>query len=307
MKLVLDDLDKAENLMREANDPLISNAQAISFNGKGEFTANRQYHLNYWAAIALKARAYLYMGDKENALKYAKKVIDEAPFTWTPEAQIAAGDKVFQSELIAALEVTNLPDLYDRYFDSQLFILSEEGYWGAADQVYTLNIFGDANDYRYLYTFKKDGRGNNYALSSKYEQETGTSKAMKKQTVPLIRLGEMYLIAAECLAESNPNEAIQLLRKLKKARGYFAEDAGVADGSSADAIKAAVKSEMRKETYAEGQFWYFLKRTGLTVPDFGWQGSLTLTPEQFMFPMPEMEKEYGYIPTPEPEENDMTN
>ena len=307
MKLVLDDLDKAENLMREANDPLISNAQAISFNGKGEFTANRQYHLNYWAAIALKARAYLYMGDKENALKYAKKVIDEAPFTWTPEAQIAAGDKVFQSELIAALEVTNLPDLYDRYFDSQLFILSEEGYWGAADQVYTLNIFGDANDYRYLYTFKKDGRGNNYALSSKYEQETGTSKAMKKQTVPLIRLGEMYLIAAECLAESNPSEAIQLLRKLKKARGYFAEDAGVADGSSADAIKAAVKSEMRKETYAEGQFWYFLKRTGLTVPDFGWQGSLTLTPEQFMFPMPEMEKEYGYIPTPEPEENDMTN
>ena len=307
MKHVIEDLDKAESLMSEAGDPLIKQAQAITYNGKGEFTANRQYHLNYWAAIALKARAYLYMGDKENALKCAKKVIDEAPFGWTTEAEMAAGDKVMQSELIAALEVATLPDLYDRYFDSQLFILSEEGYWGAADNVHTLKIFEDANDYRYLYTFKKDGRGNNFALSNKYEQETGNSKAMKKQTVPLIRKGEMYLIAAECLAESNPTEAIALLRELKKHRGYFAADAGVADGSDANTIKAMVKSEMRKETYAEGQYWFFLKRTGVTVPDFGWQGSLTLTPEQFRFPMPEMEKEYGYIPSTENTEKEKSN
>ena len=296
MQHVISDLDMAVQLMEEAGDPIIHQKQTITFNGKGDFLANRQYHLNYWAAIALKARAYLYMGDTTNALKYAQKVIDEAPFTWTPETEIAAGDKVMQSELIAALEVSTLPDLYDSYYTSQLFIMSEEGYWGAADQVHTLKIFEDANDYRYLYTFKKDGRGNDFALSSKYQQETGTSKTMKKQTVPLIRLGEMYLIAAECQAESNPAKAIDLLRKLKKARGYFTNDAGVADGSDASTITAIVKKEMRKETYAEGQFWFFLKRTGLTVPDYGWQGSLTLTPEQFMFPMPEAEKEYGYIP-----------
>jgi hypothetical protein len=40
----------------------------------------------------------------------------------------------------------------------------------------------------------------------------------------------------------------------------------------------------------------------VTVPDFGWQGQLTLTPEQFTFPMPESEKEYGAIPKPEVEE-----
>lgn len=307
MKLVIEDLDKAESLMKEANDPLISNLQTITYNGAGEFTANRQYHLNYWAAIALKARAYLYMGDTTNALKYAKMVIDQAPFTWVSETQIAGGDKVFQSELITGLEVADLPNLYDSYFESQLFILSEEGFWGAADQVHTLKIFEDANDYRYLYLFKKDGRGNDLALSSKYEQEVGSSKAMKKQTVPLIRLGEMYLIAAECMAESNPAEAIKLLRDLKKHRGYYAADAGVADGSTADAIKTYVKNEMRKETYAEGQFWFFLKRTNSPVPDFGWQGSIVLAPEKFVYPMPEAEKEYGYIPSTETGENDKTN
>lgn len=300
---VLADLDKAVELLKAGKDPIITEAQEISYNGRGVFTANRQYHLNYWAALALKARAYLYMGDTDNALACAKEVIEKSPLTWATETEIAAGDKVFQPELIFALEVSDLPDYYESYFNSQLFVLSEEGYWGAADNVYTLTkIFEDASDYRYLYLFKKDGRGNNFALSSKYEQTTGSSKAMKKQTVPIIRLGEMYLIAAECMAESNPDQAIQLLRTLKKARGYFADDAGVADGSTAADIKAIVKKEMRKETYAEGQFWHFLKRTGVTVPDFGWQGQLTLTPEQFTFPMPESEKEYGAIPKPEVEE-----
>lgn len=297
MRLVLADLDKAEELMKQAGDPIIDQPQTITYNGKDQFTANRQYHLNYWAAVALKARVYLYMGDKENALKCAGRIISEAPLTWATESQIAGGDKVFQSELIAALDVTSLPDYYDRYFESQRFVLSEEGMWGAADQVHTLTIFEDANDYRYLYLFKKDGRGNAYALSSKYEQEVGTNRPMRKYTVPLIRLGEMYLIAAECQAESNPAEAVRLLRELKKHRGYFAADAGV-NPTDATAINDIVRKEMRKETYGEGQFWFYLKRTASPAPDFGWQGSIALTPENYTFPMPESEKEYGYIPTP---------
>lgn len=45
---------------------------------------------------------------------------------------------------------------------------------------------------------------------------------MKKETVPLIRLGEMYsVIAAECNIEDNPSESIRLLRELKSHRGYL--------------------------------------------------------------------------------------
>ena len=304
MTLVLADLDKAEQLLKAGNDPLINELQVITYKGD-KFTANRQYHLNYWAALALKARAYLYKGDKVNALKYSKMIIDESPLTWATEGQISGGDKVFQSELIFALDVPNLADYYEANFQSQKYILSSEGYWGAADDVYTLSkIFEDANDYRYLYLFTTDKRGNANAQPAKYKQETGSSKVMKKPTVPMIRLGEMYLIAAECLAETNPSQAIDLLRQLKRARGYLSADLGIADGSDANAIMTYVNKEMRKETYSEGQYWFFLKRTQSPVPDFGWMGSITLAPSDFVFQIPESEKEYGYIPEPEPVEEE---
>ena len=303
MKRVISDLDRAEQLLSESGDPLIKSLQTISYNGAGDFTANRQYHLNYWAVIALKARAYLYMGDTANALKYAQKVIQESPFTWVTETEIAAGDKVFQSELIAALDVPNLPDYYDASFSSERFVLVEELY--GMIFVYSLNVFEDANDYRYLYLLTNDLKGNGQVLPCKYKQDAGAYKTMKKQTIPLIRLGEMYLIAAECLAENNSVEAIRLLRELKKHRGYYSVDAGIAEGSNATAIINYVRNEMRKETYSEGQFWFYLKRTNsATVPTFDPFGQTTLSVKQsiYTFPIPENEKEYGAIPKTESKE-----
>ncbi len=302
MKNILADLDKAEQLLKEGNDPLINSAQEITYSGAGEFTANRQYHLNYWAVVALKARVYLYMGDKANALKYAKAVIEQGPFSWTPEGTIASGDKVFQSEMIFGLDVPNLPDYYDANFTSENFVLAEMGW--SSYTVYSLNIFEDANDYRYLYLLTNDKNGNVQALPSKYKQDTGSSKAMKKQTIPLIRLGEMYLIAAECTADSNPNEAINYLRTLKKNRGYYMADAGVDEGSNAAAINNYVRNEMRKETYSEGQFWFYLKRTdSTTVPNFSsWAPTASVTLSVYTFAIPEMEKEYGAIPVTENKE-----
>lgn len=303
MKRIMEDLDKAEQLLRDGNDPLIEKAQEITYRGGDDFTANRQYHFNYWAVEALKARVYLYMGDKANALKYAKSVIDNGPFTWTPESIISSGDKVFQSELICGLDVPNLPDYYDANFTSENFVLAEMGW--SSYTVYSLSIFEDANDYRYLYLLTNDKNGNVQALPSKFKQDAGSSRAMKKQTVPLIRLGEMYLIAAECQAESNQAEAIQYLRTLKRNRGYFAADAGVADGSDAAAINNYVRSEMRKETYSEGQFWFYLKRTdSSTVPNFStWSPTTSVNKSVFTFAIPEVEKEYGAIPVIESDNN----
>ena len=307
MKRVMEDLDQAENLLKAGNDPLINSLQEITYKGGDTFTANRQYHSNYWAVEALKARVYLYMGDKANALKYAQAVISNAPFTWTPESVISSGDKVFQSEMIFGLDVPELPNYYEANFTSENFVLAEMG-WSSYN-VYSLNIFEDANDYRYLYLLTNDKNGNLQALPSKLKQDVGSSKTMKKQTIPLIRLGEMYLIAAECQAESNPAEAIQLLRTLKKNRGYFASDAGVAEGSDANAINDYVRREMRKETYSEGQFWFYLKRTdSASVPNFSaWSPTTPVQLSVYTFAIPEMEKEYGAIPSTDKKEDGKAN
>lgn len=294
---VLADLDKAEKCFVAGNDPLISGKQDITYSGKGNFTANRQYRFNYWAVLAEKARVYLYMGNKEKALEYAEKVIKEGPFSWTSESAVSSGDRVFQTELIAALEVTSLPDYYDAGFKSEKYCLYEMGW--SSPNVYTNIVFDDTNDYRYLYLLTND-KYNNKTIPCKYNQETGSGKTMKKQTVPLIRLGEMYMIAAECLASSAPDKAIELLRDLRLHRGYLTDDRGISDGLSEDAIKQVIAKEMRKETYLEGQMWFYLKRLQSSqVPYYTTWGNPVTNVDQsvYTFPMPEDEKEYGIIPT----------
>lgn len=296
---VLADLDKAEACFVAGNDPLIKGRQDITYSGKGNFLANRQYRFNYWSVIAEKARVYLYMGDKENALKYARQVIDDGPFSWTQEAAISSGDRVFQTELISALDVTSLPDYYDSNFKSEKYCLYEMGW--SSPNVYTSIVFDDTNDYRYLYLLTND-KYNNKTIPCKYKQDTGSGKTMKKQTVPLIRLGEMYLIAAECLAPSAPAEAIALLRELRLHRGYLTADRGIADGLQESAIKDIIAKEMRKETYLEGQMWFFLKRLqSPQVPYYTTWGNPTTNVDKsvYTFPMPEDEKEYGIIPNEE--------
>lgn len=123
---------------------------------------------------------------------------------------------------------------------------------------------------------------------------------MKEETVPLLRLGEMYLIAAECNISSNPTETIRLLRELKTHRGYLSTDKGIDDNANGTQLLEYVKKEMRKETYAEGQTFFMYKRLQLgAIPAFSpwWSGATyTMKPGYYTFPLPEAEKEYGDIP-----------
>lgn len=298
-KRVIRDLDTAEVRLKSGNDPLISGAQDITYNGSGDFTANRQYRFNYWAVKALKARVYLYLGDTDKALQYAMDVINNGPFSWVNESDVAAGDKVFQSELICGLDVPNLPNYYESNFTNGRYSLTDG--WG----VYGQDFFGDANDYRYLYLMTTD-KDNNKVISSKYKQDIGTNKTMKKQTIPLIRLGEMYLIAAECQAQSNPSESIKLLRELRLHRGYLSEGQGIEDNANVDQINTYIRDEMRKETYAEGQSWFYMKRRNVNTivsyspwgikVSYGTSWSNPITENTYVFPLPEAEKEYGNIP-----------
>ena len=295
IKKVLADLNKADSLFKAGNDPIISEVTS-TYSGKGDFLANRQYRFNYWAAMAEKARVYMYINQKDSALKYAMKVINEAPFSWVKESTLTGDhpDRVFMPEIICALNVPKLSTDYVSYFESEKYSLSDG--WG----VYSLNVFEDGNDFRYLYLLTTD-KDKNKVISCKYDQSPSSSSTLKEQTVPLIRLGEMYLIAAECNIDSNSAESIRLLRELKSHRGYLSTDQGISDDSSASLLLAYVEKEMRKETYAEGQTFFMYKRLQLNqIPDFNpWMSTATIymSPSNYTFPLSEDEKEYGHIPT----------
>ena len=80
---VIRDYDEAERLLGysdpilrfsfdELNDAGLINEGEV----KSDFELNRGCRLNYWAVKALKARMYLYTGNKELACRYAKEVIN---------------------------------------------------------------------------------------------------------------------------------------------------------------------------------------------------------------------------------------
>ena len=89
---------------------------------------------------------------------------------------------------------------------------------------------------------------NSKTIPGKYLQTNGSNKAMKKQTMPLIRYGEMILIAAECQLKSNPAKTIELLRDLRLHRGYLSTDCGVSSSASQEALADIISKEMRKDT-----------------------------------------------------------
>lgn len=84
-------------------------------------------------------------------------------------------------------------------------------------------------------------------------------------TIPLLRLAEMYLIAAEAENEINgPGNAYQYINTIRaRARINKSDPTHVPDlsGLSKDAFREAVLMERKWELHLEGSTWYDLKRT----------------------------------------------
>jgi hypothetical protein len=85
-------------------------------------------------------------------------------------------------------------------------------------------------------------------------------------TIPLLRLGELYLIAAEAENEINgPAAAYQYINAIRaRARVNKADPTQVPDlsGLSKEDFRKAVWSERKWELHLEGSTWFDLKRTG---------------------------------------------
>ena len=99
----------------------------------------------------------------------------------------------------------------------------------------------------------------------------------------------MYYIACEASADSD--EAAVYVNNVRNKRGISkAKDVSC----DTDELRvAALNKEYRKEFYGEGQYFWFLKAHGITgalahCPD------VVLAEENFIFPLPDAEVEYGW-------------
>ena len=131
-----------------------------------------------------------------------------------------------------------------------------------------------------------------------YQQTSTGADYRHKDLMPLIRLPEMYYIAAECRIsgpDKDLGEARSLLQEVRKARAVYEElDADLDEAS----LMAQLEKEYRKEFICEGVVFYFYKRLGyekLPRQSDMMSGSKVIDDAVYMLPYPDFEIQSGRV------------
>ena len=216
-------------------------------------------HLNKWGALALLSRVYLYKNDNTNAFKAAEDAIkgaeaagyalwtnEEYPTAWSDDSSANKPGEVL-------FEIVNLTT--DSPGKEALGYLSGTGY---KDYCVT------ASFYNLMASDSKDVRNKIFKVSSKiayvnkYQPQEG--EVVQDANIPLIRLSEAYLNAAEAAVKNRDNaNAVKYLDPIVKRANPDKTVAGE------DITLDRVLLERRKELVGEGHRLYDLMRNNLRV------------------------------------------
>lgn len=254
---VVADLEEARILL--ANDPVKTEGTLMSGSqdGTSNFMRYRALRLNYYAVEALLARVNLYMGNKTEAFKYATDVIktaDQGIFPFVDKSLVigspADPDRIFSSEVLFALTNTSRSKIHKNFYDPSRLpnyvfrmddnLMSNIVYGGAA------TTGGYQDDYRYRANWIATG-SNRYFY--KYSDMVANG-SIQNTMIPMIRLGEMFLIAAESQSDNLAN-GVQYVNALRRNRGVANLQTLTLD---------LLKYEYIRELYGEGQLFYLYKR-----------------------------------------------
>ncbi len=294
--LVEKDLKEAESLLEVYPDidQIKDNASNTSLE---VFTMFRQNRLNVWAVKALLARVYLYQGNKAEALKYAKAVIDSQKFefvngnTNTVSPTSSTSNVIFSTEHIFSVYKSDLKAISDRYFKTEAGAAENEDLFTTLANLnswYEVSVAGHAIDIRGPQA--SNSRWNQFNASTVYNTKyyVGNNVTnVNQKLVPVIKLSEMYYIAAE--ASETIDQALVYLNKVRTARLIPALSAGSV--STAALLETELFKEYRKDFYSEGQLWFYYKRKNYNSLPNSVGGTMDNT--KYTFPLPDNEIEFG--------------
>ncbi|MEP1035119.1 RagB/SusD family nutrient uptake outer membrane protein [Ekhidna sp.] len=240
------------------------------------------------AARLLLARAYLYAGNMTGAANYAQQVITgdgsdlvqpaNYDASWDDLANALHPESLFESELRTTDWSTvdgannSLHSLLMNDGPGSQFIIT------ASDELLA-EIASEAGDVR-------AGLFNTETLGEEFTKwrASDPSRLALQENIPILRLSEAYLIAAEALG-AGAGDAI--FNAFRAARGLGASTATVDN----------VLRERRIEFMAEGHRWFDLKRLGrdITKPAAAGSGTLPYTNFKVLPRLPQSELELSDV------------
>lgn len=316
MEKIIRDFNNAEALL--VDDPVIVNGpMASEVEGESVQLRFRQFRFNYYAVIALKARAYLWGGDKVNALVEAKRLLENPKvkeyFPAVDPNKLLANttnpDRVFSSEVLAGVYVKKRDEIFSNYFSSTApvsnFLQPHSTYVsGAQTSLFTHLLLGaETMDYRFQSQWEgASGVGAKGHVFTKYKSidkpdpDDVDSEYFYSRMIPLVKLSELYYIATEC--EPQIEDGLKWYNEIRGKRGCIAIPEAYAPliTSYFGGWPMLLAQEYMREFYGEGQAFFFLKRItivagypGGTVTAYDNGESLSMATLDIMPPLPEGE------------------
>ena len=262
--------------------------EAISSNALA--TETEPGYVSVWGAKAILSRVYLNMGDYANALSVAEDIIkNSGAALWTRDQYFKAWDASTpnESEFLFRLNVAGSTDNNDLNGIGNL--QQRDGYKEmVATKKFVDMLTSDPEDVRNEMflpaTAAKEVAtyGTNKVFLNKLRGQGGNLRNVT--IVPIIRLSEVYLTAAECAFRNNDKtKAVEYLNDLVKNRTTTEASLATVDNITLERILI----ERRKELIGEGQRYFDALRNNETITrytseaDKGWHKTLSKDAQSF--------------------------
>ena len=216
-------------------------------------------------------------------MKAVHEIINEntkepmAPLSLTTSA--SENDRLFKNEILFRLNIEKLEDDISSYFGENAIAYGVSSSATAlcftatkVSNLYQAVSAGD-DDYRLKLWFQPTDVSSSW-MPAKYKNA---------KYIPIVRLSEVYLIAAEC---ASGNNGLAYLNKIRAHRGLVALE-NITD------LDAEIAKEYQKEFIAEGQMFFYYKRMNLGRIGVFSNVNLTDKNKVYQLPVPTDELDYG--------------
>ena len=228
--------------------------------------------VNYYGNLAIQARVYLYMKDYANALKAAEEIITSNVYTlysnaaWVDSWKLQYGsESIFEIgvyPLEGDLGANSIGAYHRKKGDGGSTILG----WFIASDYFLNRLKEDAADVRWgvmntdeISTTANPRKGALYKYSGSILLAGDGKSTSTAVNLKVIRLSEIYLIAAEAALPTDATKAATYLNAIRKRAP------NLASATAATVTVDMILDERSKELYGEGQRFFDMIRLNKSI------------------------------------------
>lgn len=281
------DVDKTAYGVPNVTTPLTSSAQPLRNTVNDNYTqimndlkaaapllgkTKANGFINYYGNIAMQARVYLYMKDYANALKFSEEIITSNVYSlYSNAAWVDSWKTQFGSESIFEIGVyplegdlgaTSLGGYLRKKGDGGSTILG----WFIASDYYLNRLKQDAADVRWgvmnddeISTTANPRKGALYKYSGSTTLAGDGKATSTAVNIKVIRLSEIYLIAAEAALPTDAPKAATYLNAIRKRSPNLLPATGLT------VTLDMILDERSKELFGEGQRFFDMIRLNKSI------------------------------------------